>query len=44
METCPEYIVASIGILKAGAAFMPMSLDSPEPQLRSIVSSSQPKW
>ena len=25
METCPEYIVASIGTLKAGAAFMPMS-------------------
>ena len=43
METCPEYIVASIGALKAGAAFMPMSLDSPEPQLRSIVASSQPK-
>ena len=43
METCPEYIVASIGTLKAGAAFMPMSLDSPEPLLRSIVSKSQPK-
>ena len=43
METCPEDIVASIGTLKAGAAFMPMSLDSPEPLLRSIVSKSQPK-
>ena len=43
MDTCPEYIVASIGILKAGAAFMPMSLDSPEPSLRSVVSESQPK-
>ncbi len=43
MDTCPEYIVASIGTLKAGAAFMPMSLDSPEPLLRSIVSQSQPK-
>ena len=43
METCPEYIVASIGILKAGAAFMPMSLDSPEPLLRAVVSESQPK-
>ena len=37
METCPEYIVASIGTLKAGAAFMPMGLDSPEPLLRAIV-------
>ena len=43
MDTCPEYIVASIGTLKAGGAFMPMSLDSPEPSLRSVVSESQPK-
>ena len=43
METCPEYIVASIGALKAGAAFMPMALDSPEPLLRAIVAESQPK-
>ncbi len=43
METCPEYIVASIGTLKAGAAFMPMALDSPEPVLRAIVAESQPK-
>ena len=43
METCPEYIVASIGTLKAGAAFMPMSLDYPEPLLRAVVSESQPK-
>ena len=43
METCPEYIVASIGTLKAGAAFMPMALDSPEPQLRAILSEAQPK-
>ena len=43
METCPEYIVASIGTLKAGAAFMPMSLDDPEPLLRAVVSESQPK-
>ena len=43
MDTCPGYIVASIGTLKAGAAFMPMSLDSPEPSLRSVVSESQPK-
>ena len=43
METCPEFIVASIATLKAGAAFMPMSLDSPESLLRSIVAESQPK-
>ena len=43
METCPEYIAASIGTLKAGAAFMPMALDSPEPLLRAIVAESQPK-
>ena len=43
MDTCSEYIVASIGALKAGGAFMPMSLDSPEPLLRSVVSESQPK-
>ena len=43
METCPEYIVASIGTLKAGAAFMPMALDSPEPLLCAIVAESQPK-
>ena len=43
MDTCPEYILASIGALKAGAAFMPISLDSPESMLRSVVSESQPK-
>ena len=43
MDTCPEYIVASIAALKAGGAFMPISLDSPEPMLRSVVSESQPK-
>ena len=43
METCPEYIVASIGTLKAGVAFMHMALDSPEPQLRAILSEAQPK-
>ena len=43
METCPEYIVAAIAVLKAGGAFMPMALDSPDPLLRVIVSESQPK-
>ena len=43
METCPEYIVASMGILKAGAAFMPVSLDSPDNLLSAIVSESKPR-
>ena len=43
METCPEYIVAAIGTLKAGGAFMPIALDSPDLLLRAIVSESQPK-
>ena len=43
METCPEYIVASLGILKAGAAFMPISLDSPDNLLSAIFSESQPR-
>jgi non-ribosomal peptide synthetase component F len=43
METCSEYILASIGILKAGAAFMPMGLDSPERLLHAILAESQPK-
>ena len=43
METCSEYIVASLGALKAGGAFMPMALDSPERLLRAMVTESQPK-
>ena len=43
METCPEYIVASIGALKAGAAFMPVALDLPDSQLGALVSESQAK-
>ncbi len=43
METCSEYIIASLGTLKAGAAFMPMALDSPDHLLRAIVTESQPK-
>ena len=43
METSPEYIVATLGTLKAGGAFMPMALDSPDPMLRAVVSESQPK-
>ncbi len=43
METCPEYIVATIGALKAGAAFMPVALDLPDSLLGALVSESQPK-
>ena len=43
METCPEYIVASIGTMKAGAAFMPMALDLPDSLLGTLLSESQPK-
>ena len=43
METCREYIVAAIATLKAGGAFMPMALDTPDPLLRAILSESQPK-
>ena len=43
METCPEYIIAAIATMKAGAGFMPMPLDSPDGLLGAIVSESQPK-
>ena len=43
METCPEYIVASIGTLKAGAAFMPVALDLPDSLLGTLLSESEPK-
>ena len=43
METCHEYIVAAIATLKAGGAFMPMALDSPDSLLRAMLSESQPK-
>ncbi len=43
MDTCHEYIVGAIATLKAGGAFMPMAVDSPEPLLRGIVAEAQPK-
>ena len=43
METCREYIVAAIATLKAGGAFMPMAIDTPDPLLRAMLSESQPK-
>ena len=43
METCREYIVAAIATLKAGGAFMPIALDTPDPLLRAMLSESRPK-
>ena len=43
METCCEYIVATIAVLKAGGAFMPIPLDTPDPLLRAMLSESTPK-
>jgi len=43
METCPEYIVACIGALKAGAAFMPLALESPDNLLKSILAEATPR-
>ena len=42
-ETCSEYIVACIGALKAGAAFMPLALDSPDNLLKSILAEATPR-
>ena len=43
METCREFIVATIATLKAGGAFMPIALDSPDSLLKAVLSESQPK-
>ncbi len=43
METCSEYVVACIGALKAGAAFVPLELDSPDHLLKAIVAEAKPK-
>ena len=43
METSADYVVACIGALKAGAAFMPLGIDSPESLLQSILQEAQPK-
>ena len=43
MQTCSEYVVASIGTLKAGAAFMPLGLESPDELLKSILAEARPK-
>ena len=43
METCSEYILACIGALKAGAAFMPLALESPNNLLKSILDEATPQ-
>ena len=43
METCSEYIVACIGAMKAGAAFMPLALESPDNLLKSILAEAKPR-
>ncbi len=43
METCQDYVVACIGALKAGAAFVPLELDSPDHLLKAIVAEAKPK-
>lgn len=43
METCSEYVVACIGALKAGAAFMPLALESPDNLLKSILDEATPR-
>ena len=43
MDTCPEYIIACIGALKAGAAFMPLALESPDNLLKSILAEATPR-
>lgn len=43
MEPCAAYIVACIGALKAGGAFMPLALESPDNLLKNILEMSKPK-
>ena len=43
METSSDYVVSCIGVLKAGGAFMPLALDSPEILLRTILEEARPK-
>jgi len=43
METCPDYVTSSIGALKAGGAFMPLAMESPDNLLKSILEEAKPK-
>lgn len=37
MENCPETIVAILGVLKAGCAYVPLDIKSPSERLRTII-------
>ena len=43
METCSDYVTSCIGTLKAGGAFMPLALESPDNLLKTILEKSKPK-
>ena len=43
METCSEYVLSCIGALKAGGAFMPLALESPDTLLHTILREAKPK-
>ena len=43
MEICSDYVTSCIGTLKAGGAFMPLALESPDNLLKTILEKSEPK-
>ena len=43
METCSDYVLSCIGVLKAGGAFMPLPLESPDNLLQTILGEAKPK-
>ncbi len=43
METCSDYVLSCIGALKAGGAFMPLALESPDTLLQTILEEAKPK-
>ena len=43
METCSEYIVSYIAILKSGGAYMPLDLAYPDSLVGNILSEAEPK-
>jgi amino acid adenylation domain-containing protein/thioester reductase-like protein len=43
MESCSDYVTACIGALKAGGAFMPLELESPDNLLKTILEEAKPK-
>ncbi|WAQ97992.1 LGRD-like protein [Mya arenaria] len=42
MDKCIEYVVAYIGILRAGGAYMPLDISYPEVLLKDILADAQP--